>query len=825
MWADNQAQHQATVSGIEVELQSAQNQLITAKASADSLQAQIIQIGIDIKKENAVYNGQQIFTAELLLELSDYLIEKTIEDDTHLTAYSLQTYAQEQIKKYQKPIIDFTINTSMEFLKRAGRQVTDVMYLGAKVAIEDRAKALDSDDGVVIVYSFNLNPNTDEISNFKFTNSAEAPDTPLKSISRTTQVTKATKSLTDFYKATWVDMKNKALDIEQVLEQGLDLSAQKIRSRTEENVIDITEAGIFLIDANNNSEQLALVNDLITMTTDNWRTSRIALSPEGVMADTIVGRLLMGKELYISNEDSSFYIGDDDDDSVGYGLRVNNKYGQTRMFMGLDEEQDPHFLIGNPNGYHLQWLDDKLVINASSIKIGSQKIPSMEDVEGTVNSVVAGLMIEDSVVKLYVDDMAKLIRSEISMSQSEILATVANQTKNLQSQIRVNYDSISTTVKKGNVISSINQSAEKIAIKANKIDLTGAVTVAKNNRYIKLDTGNYNVYEDKVKKAYFGFGRVELEDGIYTDYFVPRLYMGGDGLDKFKHNYFGVATFKGNKENPQQVDSSYVDISYHTRSYDRGDGEGDWSNVKMYSNGDMRVSPIRKLEVTTNFKDGKYVNGGERLIAEFRSDSHTWYNGNISVGAIVNRTNGNGLILIDQHDDQKRQAGVRVQCSNEGKRSFRPLTDGNVTCGSGSYRWQKVYAVSSTVSTSDERQKVIFDSMNTYDCYKMVRDIPLHQYYMLGENKENLTEEEIKEKMTEDSKQMGLMAQDLLQYECGGYILHYEDDIYGINDAQLVQATIGALQEEIHLRDEQIEELRQEIDELKQSFKMLTGGE
>ena len=37
--------------------------------------------------------------------------------------------------------------------------------------------------------------------------------------------------------------------------------------------------------------------------------------------------------------------------------------------------------------------------------------------------------------------------------------------------------------------------------------------------------------------------------------------------------------------------------------------------------------------------------------------------------------------------------------------------------------------------------------------------------------------------------------------------LDYEDDVYGINDNQLIQATIGALQEEIHLRDKQIEEL------------------
>ncbi len=817
MWAKRQAEQQAVVTRLESELASTQSQLTTAKANAENLQARIIQIGVDIKKENAVYNGQKIFTNNMLLELSDYLIEKAIEDDTHLTAYSLYTYAQEQVDKYQKPIIDFSIDTSMEFLKRAGRQVTDVIFLGAKVAIEDRAKALDSKDGIVLVYSFTINPNTDAISNFQFTNSAEAPDTALKSISRTTQVTKSTKTLTDFYKATWVDMKNKSLDIEQILEEGLDLATQKIRSRTEENVIDITEAGIFLIDAKNNNEQLALVNDLITMTTDNWRTSKVAISPEGVMADTIIGRLLMGKELYISNEDSSFYIGDDDKDSVGYGLRVNNRYGQTKMFVGLNN-QEPHFLVGNTSGYYLQWLNDKLEINASSIKIGSSKVPSQNEVQGLIDGVVAGLEINNQNLRLYVDSTANAIRSEISISNGQITAHVNNVANNLQSSIAITQNSISTKVSKGDIISTINQSAESIKIKANKIDLNGTVTVTGNNRFIKIEDANYSVYDGNTCKAYLGFRNVSG-----TDYVIPKLVMSATNVNGTAYEYFVVNTYKGNKENPQSMDCGYVDIAYHTNWYSASTG-GDWSNVKLYANGDMRVSPIRKLEITTNFKNGVYQNGYERLVAEFRSDSHTWYNGNLSVGAVVNRSNGNGLIMIDQHDSRS-WAGVRVQCNDNLEKSFRPLTNGDCLNGSSNYRWKRVYAVSSTISTSDERHKVIFGEMNSFDCYEMVKNIPFYNYYMLGENKNNLTEEEIEERMTDENKQMGLMAQDLLEYECGEYILNYEEDIYGINDNQLIQATMGALQEEIHLRDKQIEDLKQDIEDLKQCVRTLMGGE
>ena len=824
MWKKRQANQQAVVDGINNELTTAKNNLSVAQQTATDYQNQIIQIGIDIKKENATYNNKKIFNEVLLLELSDYLIEKSIEDDTHLTAHSLYNYANNQVKKYQKQIIDFTISTSMEFLKRAGRQVTDVMFLGAKVAIEDRANALDSEDGIVIVYSLTIDPKTDAISNFKFTNSAEAPDTALKSISRTAQTAKVTKTLSDFYKATWVDIKDKTLDIEKILKQGLDLATQKVRSRTEENIIDITEAGIFCIDAKNNNEQLALMNDLITMTTDNWRTSKVAISPEGVMADTIIGRLLMGNELYISNADTSFHIDDE-------GLKVKDRTGVQKLFMGL-YDQKPWFLIGDTNDNYLQWWNDKLEIKATSIKIGASKVATDKDVSDAVNdiknSITSGFEVEYNKIKMYVDDTSQQLKSLIQVENGKIVASVDDKINNLQSQINVTNNGISTMVKKGDIISSINQSAEKIRIQASKIDLSGCVTVSKDNRYVKIDTGNYSVYEDKLRKAYFGFGRVEIVDGVYTDYYVPRMSMGGDGLDKMKHEYFTVVTYKGNKENPQKMDYSYVDIAYHSRKYDRGDGEGDWSNVKMYANGDMRVSPIRKLEITSNFKKGQYPpnnNGHEYLVAEFRTDNHTWYNGNLSVGAVVNRTNGNGLILIDQHDSNGRQAGVRVQCNNNGEKSFRPLTNGDCYNGTSNYRWKKVYAVQSYISTSDKRHKSIIDEMNSLDCYEMIKNIPLYNYYMLGENKEYLTDEEIKSKMIDENKQMGLMAQDLLDYECGEYILNYEDDIYGINDNQLVQATIGALQEEIKLRDKQINQLTNDLEELKQYVKTTMGGE
>ena len=802
-----QQQQQAVVTQLENDLVTTQANLQRWTDESTRLQQKIIQIGIDIKKDNAQYNGVKIFNDDLLLELADYLIEKAIEDDTYVTSYSLYAYAQEQIKKYQKLNIDFSITSSTEFIKRSGYVVTDCFFLGAKMVVEDRAGLMGGQDGTVLIYAFELDPNKNEISGLKFTNSAEAPDTPLKSISRTTQTTRTVKSLTDFYKGTWKDMKDKALDIEEILTQGLDLSAQKVRSRSEENVLDISEAGIFCIDANNNNEQLAIMNDLITMTTDGWRTSKVAISPEGVMADTIIGRLLMGNELYISNADTSFHIDD-------IGLKVKDRNGTQKLFMGLYNQQ-PWFLVGDTNSNYLQWWNNRLTIRAEQIQLGSSSVATQNDinnvngnVSGVKNELVSMIEVNKQEVKLYVDNKTTSVLAQLELKDSQIRAYVNDRAAGLQSQITVNANSINSKVSKGSVVSEINQSAEGIKINANKIDLNGTVTVTGNSRYIKIEDANYSVFDGNIRKGYLGFRGVSG-----TDYVVPKFVLSATNTDGTQHEQFVVTPYKGNGENPQRYAYGYVDIAYHTNHYSASTG-GDWSNVKMYADGVMRVSPIQKLEITSNFSGGSYKGGGERLVAEFRTDNHGWYNGNISVGAVVNRTNGNGLILIDQHDHLGRQTGVRVQCNDDGGHSFRPLTNGECYLGTSNYRWKTIYSKNGTIQTSDIRYKSVLEDINAQDCYDVVEQLPIIGYASLTKTKEECTSEEILQAAQDNvNVNMGISAQDMADTNLAKYVLTKESGIYGVNLYSYMTMIMGALQHEITLRKElekRIEELEKE---------------
>ena len=536
---EKQKAQQEIVKGIEDEISNKEKLLTDLETERTRLDNQLAQVGSNIKKENATYKGVKLFNEDLLLELSDYIIEKTITDDVHLTALSVYSYVTEEIKKYQKPIIDFSITSSVEFIKRTGQTLSDCIFLGAKMEVEDRNGDITSEDGTVNLYGFTIDPKTDDVSSLSFTNNAKAPESALKSISKTTQTAKATKSLTDFYKATWVDIKNKTVDIGKVIENGLDLASQKVRSRSELNMIDMSEAGIFLIDANNNDEQLALINDLITMTQDGWRTSKIAISPEGVIADTLIGNMILGQQLYISNGEMSLEIKDK-------GLTIRDKEHADRIFLGLDTDKNPEFKLGTKEDEsHLIWDKNGLDIKADKILLGSENIITESKLEQTadairleVTNVKEGL--ESAItqtadaIRLEVSNSIAGLESSITQTADAIRLEVSETVSGMQAQIEINKNNIASKVDVEGVISTVKQNPDCVQFGFNGI--ADCVTIDKNgilirhgNSYSRLDANGFNRWDGTTQSSYHYLqymGQVDIESEERVKVSLPKEFRG-----------------------------------------------------------------------------------------------------------------------------------------------------------------------------------------------------------------------------------------------------------------------------------------------------------
>lgn len=125
-------------------------------------------------------------------------------------------------------------------------------------------------------------------------------------------------------------------------------------------------------------------------------------------------------------------------------------------------------------------LTSKIEQNAESITTEvSRATKKEEEIDGTIQST-------DERLSSKITQNAEGIQAEVER------ATTAEGT--LSASVQVNADNIALKVSKDSVISEINQSAEKITIKAAKIDLEGLVSADEfTSKYATIDTLNANV--------------------------------------------------------------------------------------------------------------------------------------------------------------------------------------------------------------------------------------------------------------------------------------------------------------------------------------------
>ena len=354
-----QKEQSLVVTQLEKDIEQMMNTIQTLKDRSDSLFAQMTQIGIDIQKENASYNGAKIFTSQDLEELEDYIIESSISNDYYTLAYSLYQHALEVIADMNKVYVDFSM-TTYEFLSKIKTPSAwnNHIKIGIKLDLEVEDVHIADDEGKLQLYGFTFKPNQTEhgsVSDLKFTNNKKPKATSIKTIGDISKKTSQLATMTNFWKDTWVDSASNNVAVEKLLTEGLDAAAQVVRGKGTSNKIDISEAGIYISDAEDENKQIYYGSGLISITQDKWKTSTLAIDSSGIMAETIIGKMILGSKLQIGNEDNTFEI-----NPHGLSIYDPSAKQEERIFLGI-ENGKATFRLHSKNG------NNKLVLSEDGI--------------------------------------------------------------------------------------------------------------------------------------------------------------------------------------------------------------------------------------------------------------------------------------------------------------------------------------------------------------------------------------------------------------------------------------------------------------------------
>lgn len=297
---------------------------------------------------------------ELYLELKHYWIEGEYSNENYaetedmpfedrLTlSRELMLAAQEDLSRAAKPKYETTVN-AINFLKiKEFETFSEQLELGRLITIE-------KSDGnffqpALMEISYNLDTAEDFSMSFS---TATRPNSISLSLA---DILKETSSVSKTVVSNWSDLtdysKNKET-ITNLIEKPLDSTLRAAIGNMANQQFTIDETGILgrKIEKAESGEdgetaekfsprQVRLINNVLLFTEDNWLTSSLALgevslddntTAYGLIADVLVGNLIMGSNLKISNESNTITL-----DESGITIKVPGEDGDGETVFSAD---------------------------------------------------------------------------------------------------------------------------------------------------------------------------------------------------------------------------------------------------------------------------------------------------------------------------------------------------------------------------------------------------------------------------------------------------------------------------------------------------------
>lgn len=295
-----------------------ENKLEEISIKEDEISDIVLQIG----NINSNLSFSQNFTQSELEELSLFTFQNTYTNENIITT-SLMTEVEKQdaaqtlydqalivLAKASRPRYEFNVGTSNFTMLKEFQSFTNELELGSLVTIQLANEELISTILLEMETSFN-DPNIFKLS---FSNRLRLDNgnfqySDILGQAQSTGNTVTTNSLV------WQDWAtNYRDDVSTFITSSLNATVNNIVNGDDQEMV-MNNYGLRgrkqVSPGNYSDNQMWLTNDVLAFTDDNWDTAKLALGrittpggvKYGIIADTIVGRMLAGNSLTITNDD------------------------------------------------------------------------------------------------------------------------------------------------------------------------------------------------------------------------------------------------------------------------------------------------------------------------------------------------------------------------------------------------------------------------------------------------------------------------------------------------------------------------------------------
>ena len=457
------------IKNVDAELASANNGMATITASLDALSGKITEINNSIKIVD-------YFTDEEYSELSNYIFEGNYTDE-YITVTDSMTYqerfqqmktlfdrATTQLIKVSSPTQEFSMDVENYIFCKEFEAMSEQLETGCLINVE-----IEIGD-VAELFLTNITVNyADESLSMTFGNRFNRFDPKALFGSVLGDIKRSANSIS-YVKEILYPVKTGVFDVmRDAIESSGILTKEAVMASSNQEIL-IDDTGILgrkmLADGGYDPKQIKITNQTIVFTDDAWRTARTALGNflfnnpvtgeveerYGIIADTLVGSLVLSEEVGIYNTDNSITL-----DKNGFTLTADytgnseSKNVFTIQKVVLDNDGNPYY------DKQLYMDDDGNVILNGSISIftdsGStslngiaSNVKDLEDVDDELADLQSS--IDKNTSDLY-DALTKEssdIKSVIDDKIANVNANTSNEVAKITNTINQKYNSVMSDV-------------------------------------------------------------------------------------------------------------------------------------------------------------------------------------------------------------------------------------------------------------------------------------------------------------------------------------------------------------------------------------------
>lgn len=323
------------------------NEIAAKEAEIADLENQIANIDSQINQLRSDLSIENHLTSEQIIELNDYIIEETWEDQNYYDDVELYNDAKKVFEDLKKPktIIDIDIVNLFKLVE--AKNDWDKVQIGDKLYNYYEKFGIDVESQII---KMNINYNNNSIS-VTIANTVDIKSDEEK-LSKLLYDSISVKSTVDMSKYKWDQVNNVKTSVDEILEGKWNPATNGINAGVN-NTVTINRRGITITSSDDQNKFVRITNGVIGFTNDGGNTFKLALDATGVYAEHLVGQITITEQLYIENVSGKYKFDQ-------YGMTIDG--GSLNIIGG-----DNGVSLDPSNGLSIVRSDDKVkaIFNAT----------------------------------------------------------------------------------------------------------------------------------------------------------------------------------------------------------------------------------------------------------------------------------------------------------------------------------------------------------------------------------------------------------------------------------------------------------------------------